>query len=978
VPLEPDQSPAWLARNENFNSWIRGYTRRLTICGSAGSGKTHLVRHIVSHLKPNNGFQSQREDREVLVHFVDWKDKDRLAPTFVLRSFLLQLLNSNPGLFKQVYTRMHDPPFIYEDLEQLLVDLLSNSRIHELTLVVHGIDNMDEPSRDQIGGTLVRLLSAKKGMPNAKVLLSCRASGVFSEQVEELFSHLGFGKSEMSELSLDAVALAGQSSEEFEKHVQRCITAMPNSHKLSSELRNLIEECLITKTMSAGRVQRAEESNVAPKSLLNNFLWISLVAELIGSEQSPSKIRELLGKATQELNDLESVYTQLIERTPSHVEITRILRFIQRARRPLTIEELAFAIAIRAHHASAQKVVDQQFFSLDAILEQYASALVLFQNDTVSLRHPSMSDHLGKHLSLSTTDTHAELAKACLWSLFLGAGNHAGSAPITIEGVPPDKALFDVFTHPLMRYASECWFEHVRLALPNDSDQFVLHLTIKFVISDVGRRWKDWYCKVGGKEDYPSEASPVHVFAALNLLSNPETFRFFYTDLGKQDDSGKSVIYYAAANNAHATIDMILDQHGKDQLFDTTGQDMLYLAVTKTNLRLLMKILEQPNLEIPQSLLIAAIDGRHWSAFELLKQHLEHSRPRKEAHQFWTSFSDENGGALHHAVLSRNLALVEAFLKEGADPNDNTGGKTPLHLAAQIGDELITEAILKAGGDVNIEDEQGNTPLHYATEVGSPNVFNLLTDCGAQIGMLNYKRQTALHVAARYGHEDIVLLLLASGAEVNGKDKESTTPLHLACAGSWQPVVRRLLDQGGNPYIMTEKKRTPLHLAAANGSREIAGMLLDVGADVDARDSAQQTPLHAAVQRGSVDLVLMLIERGADPSATDEYGKSPLHYAAASDSASAKIVQLLMERGANVDIRDNEQHKTALDFAQAEGNNIIAALLKASRRMPRGPWGVHRSGSWIEGESLKSEPSMESLTGNEIVILEGNKYRQIP
>lgn len=61
----------WLDTNENFGSWIEGHTRRLIICGSAGTGKTHLVRHIVSHLKPKNGFQSPREDREVLMHFVD-------------------------------------------------------------------------------------------------------------------------------------------------------------------------------------------------------------------------------------------------------------------------------------------------------------------------------------------------------------------------------------------------------------------------------------------------------------------------------------------------------------------------------------------------------------------------------------------------------------------------------------------------------------------------------------------------------------------------------------------------------------------------------------------------------------------------------------------------------------------------------------------------------------------------------------------
>lgn len=553
-----------------------------------------------------------------------------------------------------------------------------------------------------------------------------------------------------------------------------------------------------------------------------------------------------------------------------------------------------------------------------------------------------------------------------------------GSASISIEGVPADKALFDVFTHPLMWYASEHWFEHARFALSDGSNQNLLHLINEFVKSDIGRRWKDWYCKASGKEDYALPASPVHLLAALNLLGDPGTCSFFDKKLDEKDRLGKNVLYYAAANHAHATIDMLLDDHGANQRSDISGEDLLNLAVTKTNLKLLKKILEQPGLKIPESLLITAIDGRHWSAFELLKQHLAHSRTQEEADKFLFSSTDENGGALHHAVLSRRLPLVEAFLENDAGPNDKTGGKTPMHVAAQIEDELITAALINAGGLVDVQDvEQGNTPLHYATEVGSLKVFNLLMDCDAAIGTVNKRGQTALHVAAKYGHDEISLLLLAFGAEVNAKDKEDTTPLHLACAGSWPALVRRLLEQGGNPYVRTQKRRTPLHLAAASGSREITGMLLDAGADVDAQDSANQTPLHTAVRRGSVELVLMLIQRGAYPSATDEHGKSPLHYAAASDSASAKVVQSLMERGADVDIRDNEQLKTALEFAQAEGNNVTAALLNAPKPVHTVPWGIERTGSWNEGQSLIREPSMESITGKDAVVRDDIMFRLV-
>lgn len=247
-PLKPYQSVAWLEQNEKFQSWARADVKRLIICGADGTGKTQLVRRIVSQLKLKHGLQSQIKEREVLVHFVDWKDKDRLSPTSVLRSFLFQLLRSNPDLFKQVYHKMHDPPIVYEDLEQLLVDLLSNSRLNHLELIIHAIDNMDEVSRDQIGRTLLRLIPAKSGMPHVTVLLSCKTCDIFSENIEASFSKLGLQHSEKSRLALEEIALGSQSGEEFSSYIKRSINAMPSSHRLTSEVRDLVRDCLLAKT----------------------------------------------------------------------------------------------------------------------------------------------------------------------------------------------------------------------------------------------------------------------------------------------------------------------------------------------------------------------------------------------------------------------------------------------------------------------------------------------------------------------------------------------------------------------------------------------------------------------------------------------------------------------------------------------------------------------------------------------------------
>ena len=631
----------------------------------------------------------------------------------------------------------------------------------------------------------------------------------------------------------------------------------------------------------------------------------------------------------EDLNDLDSVYAKLIGRLPSDLGIARVLTFIQCARRPLNFQELAFAMAIRSKHSSAQTVIEDQFLALDKILEVYASSLVLFQNNTISLVHPSLGAHLEKRPGQSIAETHREMAKACLWTLLLSTKTLNTQFFLTgAHDKASEGTFFDLSSNPFMLYASEYWFEHVRLALGTNFDEEIFNLTQDFVKSKLWWTWSRWYTEVSGKGVYPSDGSPIHIFASLDLLNHKNIFQRLSSGLSQEASS--LLYYYAVANNSRATIDFFLDTFPLIPITD----DILPLAVTKTNLRLLKHILQHADVEISHSLILSAMDGRHSSAFNLLLEHLEKSKTREQVRHYWETLSNDQGGALHHAVLSHNLKLTQSFLNDGADPNNGAGGQIPLHLAARIGDESIAKELINFGSDVNSLDDHGHTPLHYATKIGALRLVKLLVTYGADIGVCDTTGLTVLHVAVERGYEDVVLVLLASGAQVNVKGKDGTTPLHLAYAGGWGSIAKRLLDQGAESSTTADTDRTPLHLACANGSLEISMMLLGAGVSIDARDISGQTPLHAAVQRGSIDLVKLLLNAGANPSASDKNGRTPLHYAAISDFASAAIVQLLIELGADVEVRDDLQKKTALELAQAGGNNVIIALLQSTRQVP--------------------------------------------
>src|SRR5690606_20139090 len=105
-------------------------------------------------------------------------------------------------------------------------------------------------------------------------------------------------------------------------------------------------------------------------------------------------------------------------------------------------------------------------------------------------------------------------------------------------------------------------------------------------------------------------------------------------------------------------------------------------------------------------------------------------------------------------------------------------------------------------------------------------------------------------------------------------DSQGSAPLWKAVRSSKLKSVRLLLEAGCDPNIADQKQGwTPLHCNAfcnrEPDSLEIARQLLDHGANVNTVDSAYgETPLHYAVRVAkSAKLVELLLESGAEVNA---------------------------------------------------------------------------------------------------------------
>jgi hypothetical protein len=139
--------------------------------------------------------------------------------------------------------------------------------------------------------------------------------------------------------------------------------------------------------------------------------------------------------------------------------------------------------------------------------------------------------------------------------------------------------------------------------------------------------------------------------------------------------------------------------------------------------------------------------------------------------------------------------------------------------------------------------------------------------------------------------------------------------------------------------------------------KDIAALLLSHGADPNARTTddaydAGQTPLHRAAYAGHADIVELLIEKGADVNRRDTRGRSPLHHAAHCGHTS--VVSLLRENEAEIGVRDH-QKRTPLDRAKGAGFADIVALLG--------------------GEA--NDPSLANRTHSTIIIPNARALRQV-
>lgn len=136
---------------------------------------------------------------------------------------------------------------------------------------------------------------------------------------------------------------------------------------------------------------------------------------------------------------------------------------------------------------------------------------------------------------------------------------------------------------------------------------------------------------------------------------------------------------------------------------------------------------------------------------------------------------------LHSAVSSGYVEIASLLLESGADPNTTTRQKrNPLHYikgSVDVARVLVSHCSAEC---LNARDEVGYTPMCRAATLGHVDVVSALLQAGANINLANDEGNSPLHLACDECFKDMATLLLKAGAREDLKNRAGKTPVQLA------------------------------------------------------------------------------------------------------------------------------------------------------------------------------------------------------
>ena len=333
--IRADRACEFLLTDAKFIDWYRASdSRQLVILGDMGHGKTVAMAYLVDELRRRNEYQLPRP--KLCYHYC--RDDETGQAIYILSALILSLLEQLTGLKKTFFewykealaSGNFEPATNASKLEEFLQTIVETLD-RPLFIVIDGLDECDEASRCIL---LKALGTLSQRTSRLKTILSSRPQEEILEQLDGMASIYLYADTRRDEI------IAKETVERQLPHLSKDIQA------------------LVTQELS--------------RSAQGSAIWTKMVIELIAIR----RIRALDPMQTflemiPQPRQLSQLYASLFSRhtsdDPENEKLAATaLEILVVARRPLSILELAWAVALSATRenvttvATLAKFVDHQ------------------------------------------------------------------------------------------------------------------------------------------------------------------------------------------------------------------------------------------------------------------------------------------------------------------------------------------------------------------------------------------------------------------------------------------------------------------------------------------------------------------------------------------------------------------------------------------------------------------------------------------
>jgi ankyrin repeat protein len=642
---------------------------------------------------------------------------------------------------------------------------------------------------------------------------------------------------------------------------------------------------------------------------------------------SRNSIRQVLRSLPRTLAD---AYSQTFDRVqPEDIEFgSNVLICLLYAARPMTVSELAVAIAITEETPNFTEMADDVALSVLYDINTRIGPIVTISNDYISLIHTSMKDFLLSTVNSDLADTansegassrnlrrdprkwyiidraeaNNDLLSRCMKYLslyFLESKGRLDRLPRALspasqqvnneENFEPNSKECEGF----LSYVVENLPDHARKL--SKTSRRERRRVREFFESSRFWQWASLFWEEKDPSRSPSDLGPLAMACLLGLKltvedlvapGNRNSLRFdsdrsirdIYKVLAAAIEGGSTEILSLLINSG-ASIDGFIKLGEKRTLLSVAvwygRTEMIALLLDKSNYLSLSD--EETNGSTPIDI---AVEAGRQSTVRWLH---DNGAPLNLGNHPWQR---RYLSALHVAVRSHRSGMIPMLLKLGADAREPTrDGDFAFHMAAQLGDLAALE-ILKPH-DVDARDANENTALLRAVEALQKEMVLYLLKEGADVnarnnrGSLGTAAYLALSKRTKDDHQkarEMVELLLCHGFDMQSEEVgvilyavvESDNILAFSFLqvwpGSFSSRVR--LDSAG-VWMLASNIR----------AIDICHSLLQTNAvDVNTCDADGTTALAAAVKRGDIAFCQKLISNcHAKTTVRDKEGRTPLH-----------------------------------------------------------------------------------------------------